>query len=336
MITRTPNASLLKYNTLGIDCTCSMLITYDCLSDLHTLFDEGAFRGRWLQLGAGANTLFECSHFDGTVIHSVCKDYKSASEGDSMRVTAANGWVWDDLVRHMMADGCYGAENLSGIPASSGGAVVQNIGAYGMEIHRLITEVTTFDTRTGKFSAMTHDECNFAYRTSAFKHIGCPIIVAAAAFTMSDARSWTPCLEYAALRAQVGEAPTPQQIREAVIRQRDSKLPNPAVLGNCGSFFVNPVVSQDKATELASIYPDMPQYSATGGIKLAAGWLIDRAGMKGYCMGNAAVDEKNALVLVNAGNATGADIMALAACVVSAVRQKFGVELTPEVNVVKD
>lgn len=333
MITTIENASLQHYNTFGIKCTCRTLITYDSLADLEELHAQGVFKTRWLHLGAGANTLFDCDHFDGVILHSECTGFARSNAGAKVEVTAENGWKWDDLVAKMLSEKCYGAENLSGIPASLGGAVVQNIGAYGMEISRLLQSVDVFDTRTGESRTIPCGECGFAYRTSMFKHLGSPLIVASARFSLSGPESWQPALEYASLRDIAH--PTPEKLRAAVLSQRGAKLPDPSVIGNAGSFFVNPVVTLSQASHLSDEYPGMPQYPAPNGVKLAAAWLIEHAGLKGYRMGDAAVDDKNALVLVNLGHATGAGILALATHVANTVARKFGVTLKPEVNVIR-
>lgn len=334
MITTSNDASLKKLNTFGIDCSCRSLITYDNPSDLKALYGQGMFADRWLHLGEGANILFETHHYDGVVLHSTYKNYESHTVGDNVILKAGNGWKWDELVQHTLECGCPGAENLSGIPASLGGAVVQNIGAYGMEICRLIESVTVFDTRTGEFRDMTCNECKFAYRTSVFKRRGCPLIVTEATLRLNDVRNWAPCLDYAALKPLCESSLSPQAIRKAVLAQRNSKLPDPAMLGNAGSFFVNPMVDEEKATELLAEHPDIPHYPSADGVKLSGGWLIEQSGLKGFTMGQAAVDSRNALVLVNLGGATGIDILMLAAHVMETVDEKFGVRLRPEVLVI--
>ena len=336
MITIHKNASLKSYNTFGIDCRCRALIEYTDEKDLKLLYDKGIFQDKWMALGYGANTLFDCGFYDGYILHHTLRLYKVENlAADDFRIYANAGWIWDDLIEYTMHWGISGAENLSGIPASLGGAIVQNIGAYGMEISDLVARVSVFDTITGNTAWMSNAECGFAYRTSVFKHDNCTLIVTGASLNLCpEISNWKPCLKYAPLREFFRPGMNANNIREWVLTTRNSKLPDPKILGNAGSFFVNPVVSPEKAEELASIYPDIPRYKAEGGIKLAAGWLIDHAGLKGYRNGPVGIDSRNALVIVNYGKATGRDVLSLSSLVISEVKRIFGVELKPEVRVI--
>lgn len=336
MITIHENASLKDYNTFGIDCRCQSMIEFDDAFDLRRLYEKGLFNNRWMMLGAGANTLFDCDCYDGIILRSTSHLYEVYIDGEKCHVKAGAGWVWDQLVDHMMDSGIAGAENLSGIPATLGGAIVQNIGAYGQEISELISNVEIFDTRTGEIRIISKESCGFGYRTSIFKHDGCPVIVTAAIMHLGcEEKEWHPCLKYAPLQAYYKSGMTAKDIRKWVLSTRDSKLPDPRILGNAGSFFVNPVVSSEKARELITSNPGMPQYNTDHGIKLAAGWLIEHAGLKGYRKGQVGVDKNNALVLVNYGDATGSEILALANYIIEEVRRCYGVELRPEVRIIK-
>lgn len=336
MITIHENASLKDYNTFGIDCRCQSLIEFNDTFDLRRLYEKGVFNNRWMMLGAGANTLFDCDYYGGTILRSTSHLYQAQTTGRHCHIKAGSGWVWDKLVDHMMGNGIAGAENLSGIPASLGGAIVQNIGAYGQEISELVSDVEIFDTLTGEIRLLSKDNCGFGYRTSRFKHDGCPVIVTNATLHMvCEDKGWNPCLAYAPLQAYYKSGMTAKDIRKWVLNTRNSKLPDPKILGNAGSFFVNPVVSPEKARGLITSNPGMPQYETDGGIKLAAGWLIEHAGLKGYRHGNVGVDKNNALVLVNHGGATGSEVLQLARHIINEVRRQYGVELRPEVRIIK-
>jgi UDP-N-acetylmuramate dehydrogenase len=259
------------------------------------------------------------------------------SDADArVRVRAEAGVVWDTFVEWCVEHGLWGVENLSGIPGTVGAAPVQNIGAYGSEVGDMIESVEMFIPEEGKFRTMSGKECGFGYRDSIFKsRLRGKIVVTAVNFILG--RSAAPQLGYGGLRDEVAQRgePTLANIRHAVIAIRDSKLPDPKVIGNAGSFFKNPSVADSVARALKDIYPDMPLYPSEheGYAKLAAGWLIDRAGWKGRRVGNAGVHDKQALVLVNYGSATGSEILEVARMVQRSVKEQFGIEIEPEVNI---
>lgn len=339
MITRTPNASLKPLNTFGIDCRCRELVEFDSPLDLLTLFEEGFFKSDYLILGGGANTLFDTDFLDRAVLRSRCCGFGSwaaSTAPGKIHISAGSGWRWDELVAKTISMGYFGLECLSGIPGDAGGAAVQNIGAYGLEISKLIDHIRVFDTATGTFSDLSNGDCGFAYRKSILKNNGNRLIVCEIALTLSTLDAWQPTLGYAGLKQRVGENPTPAGIRRCVLALRDSKLPSPYVIGSAGSFFTNPVIDLAKAQRLKAEYPGMPQFPAPGtGVKLAAGWLIEQTGWKGKSIGDAGVYEHNALVLVNLGDASGCQILALADAVANDVELKFNVRLRPEVIIVK-
>lgn len=327
------NHSLLGHNTFGMDVRARWFFEYSSVEELRDALPR--LERPLLNIGAGSNLLF-CGDFRGTVLHCAIDHFRILSQDEeSALLHAGAGCVWDDLVARCIANGLYGAENLSGIPGETGAAAVQNIGAYGAEVCSLISEVHTVDAESGEVRIFKAEECCYAYRDSIFKRPeNKRFIITSAVLRLS--RKWAPNLEYKALAQTFeGRMPSASDIRQAVIAMRDSKLPDPTVLGNAGSFFVNPVVPAHRADTLSMLYPDMPRYAAGDGlVKLSAAWLIDNAGWKGQHLGRAGVYEKQPLVLVNLGGADGGEIVSLARTIIGDVYDKFGVTLRMEVNIV--
>jgi UDP-N-acetylmuramate dehydrogenase len=246
-------------------------------------------------------------------------------------VEAAAGESWHGFVDHCLAQGWPGLENLALIPGTVGAAPVQNIGAYGLELDQRLHSVVAWDLRAGRERTLHPAECGFAYRDSVFKRDGAGRwLIVRVRFALP--KVWTPRLDYPDLRDHPGLAKDdPRQIFQAVCDIRRRKLPDPAVLGNTGSFFKNPVVSLDQAAVLQQRFPDLRTYpQADGQVKLAAGWLIEQAGWKGRRLGPVGMHERQALVLVNHGGAQAADVLALAQAVRADVRTRFGVDLEQE------
>ena len=274
--------------------------------------------------------------FAGTLLKPVGKGIKiKAQIDDSVIVEAEAGVEWDDLVAWSVERDLWGMENLSLIPGTVGAAPVQNIGAYGAEAKDVIERVHFFDVEDRKHHTLGCAECRFAYRESIFKHeLKGRAIITSVEFRLS--KSSQPSLGYGDLAKEVelrGGA-TLKNIREAVCAIRQSKLPDTAVLGNAGSFFKNPIVNKEVSERLKAEYDSMPIYPVSEHkCKLAAGWLIDQAGLKGYRKGNVGVHERQALVLVNFGGATGAEVIALSEEVREKVFAKFGINIDPEVNI---
>ena len=335
MIRRYTEHPLAQLNSFHVEEVAADIIEFDHADDLMEIFAPEKAPQKWLVLGGGNNILFT-QRYDGTLIHPTGKQLKVVAEDEhSLTLLAEAGLEWDDMVAWCVERELWSAENLSLIPGSVGASPVQNIGAYGAEAKDIISRVHFFDTDTLTLRTLLNEECRFAYRDSIFKQeLRGKTIITAVEFTLiKEAR---PNLGYGDLSREVealGGA-TLKNIRDAVCAIRRSKLPDTAVLGNAGSFFKNPIVDGAVADALAAKYPDMPSYPAPEGKrKLAAGWLIDRAGMKGFRDGKVGVHERQALVLVNFGGATGNEVIALAKQVQSAVHDKFGIAIEPEVNI---
>ena len=331
MITEHRDFQLRPYNTFGIEARAAEFIDYTDARDLSDIFPLAGV-ARWLHIGGGSNLLFT-RDYDGLVLHSSATGVEVVAEDDeTVDVRACAGLGWDDFVSMCVERGWTGAENLSLIPGEVGASAVQNIGAYGVEACDLIRRVETFDAGNRSHRTFGVSECGYSYRDSRFKHEK-QYIVTHVTYRLS--KRFKPDLSYGNLSsifAGQEDRLTPAALREAVIGVRRAKLPDPEVTGNAGSFFMNPVVSEDKYRQLLSDYPSMPAYRVAGGVKLPAGWLIDRCGWKGRSLGRAGVHPKQALVLVNLGGATAEDIMRLAATIEADVADKFGVAIKPEVN----
>ena len=332
--------SLRALNTFGIEARARAYLQVDRVATLKRVrLDPVLGLMPRLLLGGGSNLLLT-GDFPGLVLHMVSRgieiiDHDGDDRAVYIRVQA--GESWHGLVQWTLAHGIGGMENLSLIPGSVGASPIQNIGAYGVEVGNLIAAVHCFDFATGETFVLDRQACEFGYRDSVFKH---RLRDRAAILDVTFALPvpWTAKLHYAELHNELMHAagsgnslPDPVRIGAAVTAIRTRKLPDPAVIGNAGSFFKNPVVSIEKRDRLLAQWPQLVHHSqADGSIKLAAGWLIDRCGWKGRSLGAAGVYEKQALVLVNRGNATGADVVALATAIQSDVAARFGVILEPE------
>ncbi|MCH7375949.1 UDP-N-acetylmuramate dehydrogenase [Aeromonas sp. MR19] len=327
----TPHASLLTLNTLALDAHCLWLVEVAQVDDLQQLVTKPELTDLpRLVLGGGSNVLF-CNDFAGLVVLNRLKGIQLQDEGEHWLLHVAAGEEWHQLVCHALQQGWYGLENLALIPGTVGAAPVQNIGAYGVELASFCAYVEAFNWQSGQLERIDAADCHFGYRDSIFKHeYQDSHFITAVGLRLPKA--WTPVLGYGPLAA-LGDAPTAQAIFDTVCATRRAKLPDPAVLGNAGSFFKNPVVTRALADTLKLQYPHMPCYPAgEGQAKLAAGWLIDQCGLKGFAIGRAAVHQEQALVLVNLGGASAMELIALAAHVRDSVEQKFGVVLEHEVR----
>lgn len=283
-----------------------------------------------LILGGGSNVLL-VNDFPGLVLH-VCS--KGMNLDDPAKVTVSAGENWHDFVTSCLNSSLHGLENLALIPGTVGAAPVQNIGAYGAELEQFVVAVEALNLASGEVLQLSREDCEFEYRSSLFKRDAeTPWLILG--LTLALSRDWQPNLEYAALREALDtETPSAQQVFDTVCKVRQSKLPDPASLGNAGSFFKNPVVSAERYQQLQQDYPELPSYPVEPGlVKLPAAWLLEQAGWKGKRRGDAAVHDKHALVLVNHGHASGEDLFLLAQAMSSSVLQKFGVALQPEVRI---
>lgn len=326
--------SLRTRNSFGVDQQAARLVEFETPEDLRTFFAAG-IPERWTVLAGGNNILFT-EDYNGVLLTPVARQIAVLSDdGEEVRVRADAGVEWDDLVEWAVERGLWGIENLSLIPGKAGAAPVQNIGAYGCEAKDVIRRVEMFCVGTGALLTLDAAHCGFGYRESVFKHdLKGRVVITAVEIALS--RTPRPRLGYGDVEREVEArgGVTLRNIREAICAIRRAKLPDPAVLGNAGSFFKNPVVGAAAAERLLAEYPEMPHYPAPEGrVKLAAGWLIDRAGMKGHREGAVGVHERQALVLVNYGGATGGEVIAFARKVQAKVRERFGIGIDTEVNI---
>ena len=333
MIKRFDNFDLSAHNTFRMKVSCACYVEYDSVEDLFSL-DFDSLPKPVVHIGGGSNLLFT-QDFPGTVLHSAIHYIKYVDMGfDDVPVMVGSGVVFDDFVAQTCGHGLWGAENLSLIPGEVGAAAIQNIGAYGVEVKDIISGVVCFDTLERKKVKFTVSECGYAYRDSMFKAASHRYIVTSVLFRLS--RTSGPRLEYKGVREALGGVVPghPQEVRDAIIRIRREKLPDPAEKGSAGSFFKNPVVSAAKLAEIAADYDTVPHYLLDGGfVKIPAAWLIDKAGFKAASEGGAAVYEKQPLVIVNeSGEASPSEIIALENRIIEGVRSRFGIELSPEVE----
>jgi len=333
------NASLLPYNTFGIAVQADLLAHIASMEDLHTVLGEESLRHHErLILGGGSNVLFT-RDFEGLVLLNRIGGISVVNEDENhVWIKAGAGEVWHNLVSWTVEKGWGGMENLSLIPGSVGAGPMQNIGAYGVELKDVFHEleaVRTDNLKTERFSAA---DCRFGYRESIFKHeLRNQYFITSVTFRLSK----HPVLNtsYGAIAQELHNQgiaqPGVQDVSDAVIRIRRSKLPDPAVLGNAGSFFKNPEVDQETADRIRREHPALVSYPTTPGrVKLAAGWLIEQCGWKGKVVGHTGAHKDQALVLVNYGGATGHEVYELALEIRESVLQRFGVRIDPEVNVV--
>ena len=327
------NASLANRNTLRVDARATLLAEIRDASKLPELLDFPAVRhGRLLVLGEGSNVLFT-GDFDGTVLAMETRGVQVESDGDSARIAVAAGERWDDFVRWTLGQGLAGLENLILIPGTVGAAPIQNIGAYGCEVAEFIESVEAWDLRERRVVMLDHATCAFAYRDSLFKHEPGRYIVTAVRFVLPRSRALRT--DYAGIDEQLArmgvDKPAPFHVAEAVVHLRTRKLPDPAVIGNAGSFFKNPIVDATVAETLQREHPDLPAWPLVDGRrKISAAWMIEAAGFKGMREGDAGISNRHALVLVNHGHASGPQLWALARQVMDGVHAKFGVQLEPE------
>ena len=329
---------LLLHNTFGMDVKATLFIEYGSVEELKEVLRMPEVKeGRWLHIGGGSNLLFT-GDYPGAVLHSAIKGHEIVKEnGEEVIVRVGAGEVWDDFVAYTVAQGWYGAENLSLIPGEVGASAVQNIGAYGVEAKDLITEVEAVDVNTGEERVFKNEECGYTYRESVFKlSLKRRYVLTQVSFRLKKTPSYQ--LDYGNVRAELekrGCGLTLENVRQTIIDIRNAKLPDPKIQGNAGSFFMNPMVSRSQFEALLAQYPQMPHYEVDARrVKIPAAWMIDQCGWKGKHWGRAGVHDKQALVLVNLGGATGKEIIRLSEEIQKSVSDKFGVCISPEVNYV--
>lgn len=333
------NQSLRTFNTFGIDAAAKYLTVVESHDDFHTLRHTPEWkRERHLLWGGGSNVLLR-GDFDGLVVRVGFGGVAVVREdAEYVWVRAGAGIVWHEFVMHCVRQRWAGIENLALIPGLVGAAPMQNIGAYGVEMESVCDSVEALHLETGGTAEFSHDECEFGYRDSIFKRQAKgEYLITAVTFRLRRTPRFV--LEYGDVARTLTEmgvvTPTLEAVAAAIIRIRTAKLPDPAVLGNAGSFFKNPVIPAARFQDLAAAHPAIPHYPQPDGTqKIPAAWLIEQCGWKGRVVGRAGVHDRQALVLVNRGGATGAEIYQLALDIAASVRARFGVDLVPEVNLI--
>ncbi|GHV43285.1 UDP-N-acetylenolpyruvoylglucosamine reductase [Bacteroidia bacterium] len=332
------NISLLPYNTFGIDVDANYFAEYQNIAELCELLQSDILKSKkMLHIGGGSNLLF-LSDFQGIILHSNIKFIDKTDETENeIFLKVGSGILWDDFVNYCVANNYYGAENLSLVPGEVGAAAVQNIGAYGAEISNIVEMVETIDVQTFEKKIFSKNECLYDYRKSVFKtDLKGKKIVTAVHFKLSKMPNFN--LGYAHLEQHILKKYAEinlTTIRDTVISIRTSKLPDPKAVGNAGSFFTNPYICTAHCEGLKKHFPDITYYIVNEDVvKVSAAWLIEQCGWKGKSLGHAAVNEKQPLVLVNQGNATGAEILALATKIQQSVKKKFCIDLQMEVEVI--
>ena len=353
--------SLKSLNTMGFDVVAKHYYEINSLNNIKELIDNNIFKNnKNLILGGGSNILFTDEYFDGIVIHSNLKgisfvesqqttdnsqqttdngqaEFLNSSNPEFLTVRCMSGEIWKDFVDFTVSNNLYGLENLVDIPGSVGAAPVQNIGAYGSEVKDCITKVYTINIDNGEERVFENKECDFAYRNSIFKkEENKKYFIYAIDFMLR--RNAELKLEYGNIKDYLSkkniESPTLSDVANAIKTIRAEKLPEVGVVGSVGSFFQNPIVSIEKYHSIKERYPEVPSYPNDNGVKIPAGWLIDKSGWKGYRENHVGVWDKQALVLVHYGNGKPEEILNLMKKIQESVEEKFGIKIKPEVNLV--
>jgi UDP-N-acetylmuramate dehydrogenase len=331
------NFSLKEHNSFGINASARYYISFSDIFEIQEFIKSGNLKDLpWMVLGGGSNILFT-KNFVGLIIHPLLKGFKVLSETDEVvAIQAAAGEEWDYFVKYTVDNNLFGLENLSLIPGSVGASPIQNIGAYGAEVSDVIESVTGIDLTTGKIIEYKGNECHFGYRDSIFKtEMKNKFLITSVTFRLLKKSGLK--LDYGNLREEaerLGEINL-QNVRQAVINIRNSKLPDPSITGNAGSFFKNPVVPCSIFETIIGQYPEAPSFRVSDNlIKIPAGWLIEKCGWKGKTQGNVGVHDKQALIIVNKGNATGMEIFEFSESILQCVFTSFGIKLEREVNII--
>lgn len=334
------NYSLLGNNTFGIDARCRRFVEYASAEEAQQLARFLNDSGEPLLIVGGGSNLLLTRDFPGTVVHSAVMGHEVVgfTQAGDVLLCCGSGMEWDSLVALCVENGWHGMENLSLIPGEVGASAVQNIGAYGVEAKDVIERVEAVCIATGQLVEFSNAECSYAYRDSRFKHEWKnKYLVTHVTYRLST--TFSPKLDYGNIRASLSAKgitmPTASELRQTIIEIRRAKLPDPKVRGNAGSFFMNPIVSRDVFERLNAKYADMPHYVIDEArVKIPAGWMIEQCGWKGRSLGHAGVHDKQALVLVNNGGATGQEVLSLCNRIIKDVKDTFGVDIHPEVNII--
>lgn len=330
--------SLKGHNTFGIEAKCSRFLEYETIAEAQEvarILRES--HTPYIIIGGGSNLLLT-KDYEGIVVRSDVLGIQIADD----KMTCGSGEVFDEMIEASLMAGLYGLENLSLIPGDVGASAVQNIGAYGVEAKDYIERIEVVEIATGRVMTIPAEDCGYGYRQSKFKQEWKNrYLITHVTYRLST--DFLPHLDYGNIREALRQAHgaddvsalTAQQLRDAIIGIRQAKLPNPKVMGNAGSFFMNPIVSRERYEQLAAQYPGMPHYEVDKDhVKIPAGWMIDQCGWKGKSLGRAGVHDKQALVLVNLGGATGDEIVKLCQAIQKDVEAKFGIDIHPEVNII--
>jgi len=330
--------SLKTYNTFSIDCKARYFVSIQSINDLKEVL-QSKFHSKIFILGGGSNVLLT-QDIDALVIHINLKGIEIISENKntiSLKVMA--GENWHDFVKYCINHNYGGLENLSLIPGNVGTAPIQNIGAYGIELKDVFNSCNTISLNNHSEKQFTKEECKFGYRNSIFKNEEKGAFIITSVIFNLTKTNHNISIGYGAIKEQLNnlqiENPTLKEISEAVIQIRQSKLPDPKKLGNCGSFFKNPIINDIEFKQFHNNYPQAPYYKISNSeYKIPAGWLIEQSGFKGKRIGDAGVHKKQALVLVNYGNTTGKEIVSLSKKIQTKVKEDFGISITPEVSII--
>jgi len=333
------NINLKLFNTFGIEAKAKYFSAIESKEQLHELMATDLFKNeRRIFLGGGSNVLF-IKDFDGLIIHNAIQGIEKQDEtNESITLRVSSGVNWHQLVLHCVQNNWGGVENLSLIPGTVGAAPIQNIGAYGVEVSEVIEKVDGFDTTNGTSKSFTKDECRFGYRESVFKSVFKEKIFISSVTLRLSKKNHRLNTHYGAISDTLMKMnimqPSIQSVSDAVIKIRKEKLPDFNVIGNAGSFFKNPEITEEHFLKLKSEFTAMPHYpTANQQVKVPAGWLIEQCGWKGKKINHVGVHAMQALVLVNFGKAKGEEIFQLAMKIIESVREKFSITLTPEVNI---
>lgn len=341
MSSSTTATNLAAYTTFGVQASADAIVEISELSQLQDgIRSCSSQQIPYLILGSGSNMLF-AEDFPGTIFINQLKGIKLLKEDNtSLSIEVFSGENWHDFVVYCLSKQWFGLENLALIPGTIGASPIQNIGAYGTEVSEYIDQVFVLDLVTNKRFWIAKADCEFGYRESLFKKQKNRYFIEKVQFSLFKGEAYKPRFDYQTLAQRLKEKsienPTPHEVFQAVIDVRTSRLPDPTELGNAGSFFKNPVISRKQFLKIQQDFPSMPFYEVGSDVKIPAGWLIEQCGLKGIKNGAVGTYEKQALVLVNHGGATAAEVWDFANYVIKQVNNTFGIVLSPEVNVVKN